>query len=104
MKIAVFAVAALLTGCVTIKPQSIGRDTYIVETYGTNMTYGPSLKVATSFCAKSDKKVQVVTTNKGGIGPSANTTLTFLCLDESDPRYQASVMRPDNGVTTIENR
>lgn len=87
MKIAIFAVAALLSGCVTSQPQSVGRDTYLVQTMGTNMTYGPALKRANAFCARQGKKMQMVTGNTGGFGISANASVTFMCLDETDPRY-----------------
>lgn len=89
MKIAVFAAAVALVGCVTTEPQSIGRDTYMVETMGSNLSYGPVLRKANVFCAKQGKKVQVVSQDKGGVMVSANTTLKFMCLDESDPRYGA---------------
>jgi hypothetical protein len=89
MRIAPIAAALLVNGCVTTQPQSIGRDTYLIETMGTNLTYGPALRAANAFCSKQDKKMQLVTANKGGIGVSANTSLTFMCLDENDPRYGA---------------
>ena len=103
MRIAIFAGCLLLCGCVTTEPQSIGRDTFVVETLGTNMTFGPSLRSATAFCAKQNKLVQVMRTDKGGMGPGANTSLTFMCLAENDPRYHSPTMRPDHGVTTVEN-
>lgn len=89
MKITVIAAVALLAGCVTTQPQSVGRDTYMVETMGSNLNYGPALKRANTFCARQGKKMQVVTQEKGGVFVSANASLTFMCLDESDPRYGA---------------
>lgn len=86
-EVAVFV--TLLAGCVTTQPQSIGRDTYLVETMGSNLTYGPALRKANAFCTGQGKKMQMVTANKGGVMVSANTSLTFMCLDESDPRYGA---------------
>ncbi len=81
-------VTATLVGCVTTQPQSIGRDTYMVETMGTNMTVRPALDKATSFCAQQGKKVKLLTTDKAGVGPGANSSITFMCLDPTDPRYQ----------------
>lgn len=91
-----------LTGCVTTAPQSIGRDTYVVETMGTNMTVGPALKKATAFCAQQNKKVNLLTTDKAGLGIGANTSITFQCLDPNDRRYSDPVTRKDIGVTTTE--
>ena len=87
MKTAVIAIAGLLSGCVTTEPQSIGKDAYMVETMGTNMTVGPALRKATTFCASQGKSVQLLTTNKAGMGPGANSSITFMCLDKTDPRY-----------------
>lgn len=89
MRIAIFA-ALLISGCATTQPQSVGRDTYLVETLGTNLTYGPALKRANAYCAEQGKKMQLVTANKGGMGVSANASVTFMCLDETDPRYGAN--------------
>lgn len=103
MRITAIGLVALC-GCVTTQPQSIGRDTYMVETMGTNMTFGPALRRATAFCADQGKKVQLMTANKSGMGAGANASVTFMCLDESDPRYKSPVIRRDNGVSTTENR
>jgi len=85
---ACLTIAATLVGCVTTEPQSIGRDTYMVETMGTNMTVRPALKKATAFCAQQGKKVKLLTTNKAGMGVGANSSITFMCLYPNDPRYQ----------------
>lgn len=105
MKIVIFVglTVMLVTGCVTLAPKSIGRDTYMVESMGTTFT-GSALSAASSFCIKQGKNLQLITTNKAGIGPGASASVTFMCLDLNDPRYTTSVMRQDNGVTTIENR
>jgi len=81
----------ILSGCVTAAPQSIGLDTYMVETMGTNMTVQPALDKATAFCAKQSKKVLLLTTNKAGVLLGANTSITFMCLDPDDPRYTTPV-------------
>lgn len=90
MRIAIFAAVVLVAGCATTQPQSVGRDTYLVETLGTNLTYGPALRKANAFCAEQGKKMQVITSSKGGIGVSANSSVTFMCLNETDPRYGAN--------------
>jgi starvation-inducible outer membrane lipoprotein len=79
----------LLASCITMEPQSIGRDTYLIETLGTNMTYQPALKKANAFCAKEGKRVQLVSATEGGVAVSAHTSLTFMCLSPNDPRYKA---------------
>jgi hypothetical protein len=58
----------LFASCVTMEPQSIGRDTYLIETLGTNMTYQPALKKANAFCAREGKRVQLVTATESGLG------------------------------------
>jgi hypothetical protein len=88
MRVTACLIAATLVGCVTTQPQSIGRDTYLIETMGTNMTVRPALDKATGFCAQQGKKVKLLTTNKGGVLVGANTSITFMCLDPTDPRYQ----------------
>ena len=87
MKNTSLALATFLVGCVTTQPQSIGRDTYLIETMGTNMTVRPALEKATAFCARDGKKVKLLTSDKAGVGVGANTSITFMCLDPSDPRY-----------------
>jgi len=82
----------ILSACVTAAPQSIGQDTYMVETMGTNMTVQPALNKATAFCAKQSKKVLLLTTNRAGVLLGANTSITFMCLDPDDPRYTTPVM------------
>jgi hypothetical protein len=86
----VICVSCFLVGsCITMEPQSIGRDTYLIETLGTNMTYQPALKKANAFCAKEGKRVQLVSAIEGGVAVSAHTSLTFMCLSPDDPRYKA---------------
>lgn len=82
------AVLLSLAACVTTEPQSIGRDTYLIETMGTNMTYEPALKKANAFCAKQGKRLQLVTASQGGVAISAHTSVSFMCLSPNDPRYR----------------
>lgn len=68
---------------------------------------GEALKSANAYCASQGKFVQLQTQDAhecalhGGCGEA---TITFLCLDENDPRYTSTLLRKDNGVNTIEVR
>ena len=109
--IAALAAGLVLGGCATTSPTKIGRDTYSVSARvpfaGPTGAKGDAFKSATAFCGKQDKYVQLLTENSyecalhGGCGEAE---ITFLCLDEKDPRYTANQMRKDNGVSTIENK
>jgi hypothetical protein len=86
--ISVICTVILLASCITMEPQSIGRDTYLIETMGTNMTYEPALKKANAFCAKQGKRLQLLTTSQGGVAISAHTDVRFMCLSPNDPQYR----------------
>lgn len=101
-------VALLLTGCASTAPTQIGADTYYAAKTNTAGAFGdPSaltgklIVQGNQFCASKGREFQLVTQNAHqpvvGLGGSS---ITFKCVEHS----QDVVMRPDNGVTTIENR
>jgi len=103
---------ALLTSCANTGAIKIGKDQYVVSVRvpfsGPSGAKGDALKEATAFCSSQNKQMLLQTENSyecalhGGCGEAE---ITFLCLDENDPRYTAQrQMRKDSGVTTIENR
>jgi len=99
----------LLAGCADTGPMKIGKDTYTISVRvpfsGPSGAKGEALKEANAFCTSKSKSVLLQNENSyecalhGGCGEAE---ITFLCLDESDPRYTAAHLRKDNGVTTIE--
>ncbi|MEX3635336.1 hypothetical protein [Paraburkholderia sp. BR14320] len=110
---AVLAIATIfLAACADTGPVPIGQDAYTVSVRvpfsGPSGAKGDALKEANTFCVSQGKRLLLQTQNSyecalhGGCGEAE---ITFLCLNENDPRYQANYqMRKDNGVTTIENK
>lgn len=100
-----------LAGCANTGPMKIGKDTYSISVRvalsGPSGAKGDALKSANAYCVGQGKAVLLQSENSsecalhGGCGQAE---ITFLCLDESDPRYTAAHMRKDNGVNTIEVR
>lgn len=112
MKIAIFAVFAVLTGCVSASEiVPAGKDSYMVSARamgGINSGQGiiEATKTANAYCAKSGKLMLIRHTETGGSAAfgGEHSNLIFSCVDESDPEYQRPNLRKDNGVSTIENR
>jgi hypothetical protein len=101
----------ILAGCADTGAQKIGRDTYIISVRvafsGPSGAKKQALTEANAFCAKQNREMLLDHEDShecalhGGCGEAE---ITFLCLTEDDPRYNAQrQMRKDNGVTTIEN-
>ena len=111
MKRWVLSILALaLSACSDTGPMKIGKDTYSISVRvalsGPSGAKGQALQEANTFCAGQSKQVLLQTENSyecalhGGCGEAE---ITFLCLDESDPRYSAQQqLRKDNGVSTVE--
>lgn len=110
MKIAVIAGCALLAGCASTPPTQIGADTYFSSKTNAAGAFGNPAAVAgtlmadgNKFCAAKGREFQLVTQQ---ISPSryaqslGGASITFKCVEHAAPVN----MRPDNGVTTIENR
>lgn len=111
MKIATFAVAALLAGCQVSSPITpMGRDTYMVSSHvGACVSCSAqvkSLKTANEFCAKQNKFAIVQNSNgfTNPFGYNTSNDMVFSCVTADDPEYTRRTLRKDNGVTTIENR
>ncbi len=111
MKIAVIAVAALLGGCEVSSPivQS-GKDSYMVSSHVGACVHCSarikSMQSANAFCAKQGK-VAIIRTSSGATNPFGydnGNDMVFSCVSPDDPEYTRPNLRPDNGVTTIENR
>ena len=110
---AIFAAASLLVSCVTVggKPISVGPDTYQLSMTGVGFatqgnTNMKALQSASNFCSAQGLHMMPVHTNQSGVygfSPRQND-LEFMCLKETDPRYQTPNWRKDNGVTTVESR
>jgi len=108
----VIAVAVGLSACVNTGPMKIAKDTYSISVRvpfsGPSGAKGEALREANAYCSGQNKQVRLQNISsyecalRGGCGEAE---VTFLCLDESDPRYlEQQQMRKDNGVTTIEVR
>lgn len=112
MKIAVFAVVALLTGCVTASEiVPAGKDSYMISASamgGLNSGKGiiEATKTANAYCAKSGKFIVIRHSETGGNAGfgGEHSNLIFTCVNENDPEYGRPNLRKDNGVSTIENR
>lgn len=89
MRIAVLAVAALLSGCVSMtEPVQVGKDTYMI---GLNARGGFSsdagllsqtIKAATVFCASQGRDIEVQSTNVTGVQmwTPQNNQVVFTCV------------------------
>ena len=106
------AVVVGLSACADTGPMKVAKDTYSISVRvpfsGPSGAKGEALKEANAYCSGQNKQVLLQNINSyecalhGGCGEAE---ITFLCLDESDPRYAAEhKMRKDNGVSTIEIR
>ena len=110
MRILIVAIAACgLVACANTGPMKIGKDTYSISVRvpfsGPSGAKGDALQAANAYCSKQNKYILLQSENSyecalhGGCGEAE---VTFMCLDENDPRYAAAHMRKDNGVNTIE--
>lgn len=110
--IAAYAAALAVAGCADTGAVKIGKDMYTISARvpfgGPTGAKGQALKEASNYCAGQKKYVLLQNENSyecalhGGCGEAE---ITFLCLDENDPRYTADhQMRKDNGVSTIEQK
>lgn len=85
-----------LVGCASSGVQQTGKDTYLVSNRapfsGPSRAKGDALKTANAYCAKQGKHLKLVSESShecmlhGGCGEAE---VTFMCLDEKDPRYSA---------------
>jgi len=106
-----FVVGAFaLAGCGSTAPTKIGADTYYSAKANTAGAFGDPANVAGELmangyqlCAAEGKEFELVTreVTQPAMGRGlGGASITFKCVAKaSNP-----VMRPDNGVTTIQNR
>jgi len=90
------SVICLIAGCTDTGPQKIGKDTYTISVRvplgGPSSAKGQALQEANAFCAKENREVLLDHENSyecalhGGCGEAE---ITFLCLTDDDPRYNA---------------
>jgi hypothetical protein len=111
MRIAIFAaMAVLLTGCVTGAVTSVGKDTYTMSASRCGIcepVQGYVTSKAGAYCNSIGKNLVVRGVTGNNVQPWApgSATITFSCLSSDDPDYmRPATLRPDNGVTTIEQR
>lgn len=109
-KIAAIAICVMLGGCAATPPTLIGADTYYASRTNTAGAFGNPGAVAgklivegNRFCAGKGLEFELVSQQ---ISPTryaqslGGASITFRCVAHAMPVK----MRPDNGVTTIENR
>lgn len=87
----------ILAGCVNSGPMRVGKDTYSISTRvtmsGASGARSDALRSAERHCASQKKLVALQSSNArecawhGGCGEAE---ITYMCLDENDPRYAAT--------------
>lgn len=97
-----------LCGCASTPPTAIGADTYYAAKTNTAGAFGDPAVVAgklmvegNQFCAAKGQEFQLVTQTITPSRPAASlggASITFKCVEHAGK----VVMRPDNGVTTVQ--
>lgn len=111
MKRLIFSLAfiGVLSGCGSTAPTKIGADTYYSAKSNAAGAFGDPSTVAGELmangyqhCAVMGQEFELVTreVTPSGVGRLGGASITFKCLVKSSN----PIMRPDNGVTTIQNR
>lgn len=105
-----FIFCIVLAACASSPPTKIGADTYYSSKTNTAGIFGDVGAVAgklmaegSQLCASQGKEFELVTQNLTQNVPGVRfggATITFKCLEKAGN----PVMRPDNGVTTIEKK
>jgi hypothetical protein len=101
LRIFVLSFVLIIAACTTDAPVKTGKDTYLVQG-GVGLVGAPPdmlIKRANEFCAKQGKET-VVNEMVPWIPGRQFPSVQFTCTNKPTP----SQLRPDNGVTTIENR
>jgi putative hemolysin len=112
MKIQFFAMALILSGCVTTSDVvPVGKDSYLVSVSarGNNAGAGriESAKAAVKYCAARGQHMIIRRTDTSGIALGAipeTTALVFSCVDESDPEWQRPNLQADPTVRIEDQR
>lgn len=103
-------IVSALAGCASSAPTKIGADTYYSSKTNTAGVFGDVGAVAGSLmaegnqlCESMGKEFELVTQNTTQNVPGVRlggASITFKCVTKA----RNPVMRPDNGVTTIEKK
>lgn len=111
MRIGIVVLLIILAGCETSSPvMPAGKDTYLVSSHVAACVSCSaqiqSLKTANAFCAKRGLFAVIRTANgvTNAFGYNVSNELLFSCVTADDPDYRRATLRPDNGVTTIEQK
>jgi hypothetical protein len=106
MKSLVFVALLALVGCATSAPVETGKNTYTVTVTKCNFCGNPlgsGLAQADKFCAAKGLVTTIRETNADmALIGNHYATVQFTCTDKA--HQGESVLRPDNGVTTIESK
>ena len=99
---------AVLSACASTAPTKIGADTYYSAKTNTAGIFGDVSAVAGNlmgegyqFCGTMGKEFELVTQTTTPNVPGVRfggASITFKCIDHA----KNPVMRPDNGVSTVE--
>ena len=91
------AIALGLYACADSGPQKIGRDTYLVSARvpftGETGAKAGALETANKQCAAMGRVMLLshISSNECALhGGCGEAEVTFLCVEENDPRYQAA--------------
>jgi hypothetical protein len=108
-------ILVLVTGCASnsgVVP--VGKDTYMVSRQAATGFVGmaslraKALREGSQYCVNHHKFLQLQSIHEPNppyiLTNFPRTEITFLCVDENDPRYTDVKLRSDNGVNTIETR
>ena len=103
-------VAVIVTGCGATAPTKIGADTWYSSKVNAGGAFGDPASIAGELmangyqhCAGLGKEFELVTreVTQPAVGHGlGGASITFKCVVKSSN----PVMRPDNGVTTFQNR
>jgi hypothetical protein len=100
--IALIAALAALSGCAsTADVLPTGKNTFMIAVSGWGVPPGgdtltPGIRIANEFCARRNQVATIIASGRSGVTAG---TVQFACSDESD--QAPSVLRPDNGVSTV---
>ena len=103
---------AALTACANSGPQMIGKETYLasvrVPFSGPAGAKAEALTTANAHCAQQGKQIQLTSITSTGCalrGGCGEAQITFLCLREDDPRFQATKMTKDaDGEVNVQEK
>ena len=89
----------LLSSCANSGPQPVGKDTFIVSVRvpfsGQSGAKAEALTTANKHCGQIGKKLLLERINSGECalhGGCGEAEITYLCLDENDPRFKSPLL------------